>query len=419
MITIDPKFARLFPELSGAEPIRQRYIILTGGRGSMKSFTSALWVCWNATFRNQRTLYTRYTLTAADISIIPEFQEKIDLLGLTSVFDIRKTRVTNRQSGSDILFSGIRTSSGNQTAKLKSIPGLNVFVIDEAEEFTSEADFDTINESIRATGTPNKVIIIMNPETVEHWIYKRFFEGYETFVETGIPGQRITLTTHPDVYHIHTTYLDNTRNLSESFIYEAEKVRETAPEKYAHRFLGVWRKKAEGVIYENWREGPFDENLPAFFGMDEGYAPDEFALVKVAFDKRQKLIYLRDCVYEQRLSEEQILERLARYCRKTDLIIADDKGRLIAAIKAKGYNIHKAYKYPGSIKDGIRKIQDWTLVVDPGSRATVRELNNYVWDDRKASVPVDAYNHLMDAFRYVFMWVQLRARGSGGVRRAN
>lgn len=414
MIEIDPKFARLFPELSGAEPIRQRYIILTGGRGSMKSYTSALWACWNTTFEHQRALYTRYTLTAADISIIPEFEEKIHILGLAPIFEIRKARVTNWQTGSDIIFSGIRTSSGNQTAKLKSIPGLNIFIIDEAEEFDSEKDFDMINESIRATNAVNRVLIIMNPSTVEHWIYKRFFEGWERYEE--IDGHKVAMTTHPDVFHVHTTYLDNTKNLSESFVEEAAKVRLNAPLKYAHRFLGVWQKKAEGVIYENWREGEFDESLPAMFGADEGYSPDPFALVKVAVDERRKLIYLRECFYETRLSEEGVIDRLGRYCSKQDLIIMDDKGRLLSFISGKGYNIVKPYKYPGSVKDGIRKIQDYTLVVDPSSRNLKTELNNYVWDDKKSSTPRDEYNHLMDSFRYVVM----RGRAAGrGVRRAN
>lgn len=415
MIAIDPKFARLFPELSGAPPIEQRYIILTGGRGSMKSFTSALWVCWNTLFPRQRTLYTRYTLTAADISIIPEFEEKIHLLGLYRIFKVRKTWITNTQTGSDIIFSGIKTSAGNQTARLKSIPGLNVFVIDEAEEFTSERDFDTINESIRAAGVANRVIIVMNPSTTEHWIYKRFFAGHERYEE--INGHKVTLTTHPDVYHVHTTYLDNTKNLSPSFLDEAEKLRLLAPGKYAHRLLGVWQKQAEGVIYENWEEGAFDESLPAIFGLDEGFSPDPLALVKVAVDKRLKRIYLRECVYEQRLSSEAIAERLRRYCKRSDLIIADDKGRLIAEIREKGFNIVKAVKYPDSVKEGIRKIHDYRIIVDPHSQNLKTELNNYQWNDKKSSTPADGFDHLMDAFRYAFM--KLISGKKTGVKRRN
>lgn len=50
------------------------------------------------------------------------------------------------------MFRGIRTSSGNQTAKLKSIQGLTTFVCDEAEEWNSEEDFDKLVLSIRQKG---------------------------------------------------------------------------------------------------------------------------------------------------------------------------------------------------------------------------------------------------------------------------
>ena len=50
------------------------------------------------------------------------------------------------------MFRGIKTSSGNQTAKLKSIQGITTFVCDEAEEWTNEEEFDKIMLSIRLGG---------------------------------------------------------------------------------------------------------------------------------------------------------------------------------------------------------------------------------------------------------------------------
>ena len=45
-----------------------------------------------------------------------------------------------------------------------------------------------------------------------------------------------------------------------------------------------------------------------------------------------------------------------------------------------------------------------------------RELQNYAWSDKKAGVPIDAWNHLIDAGRYVYMMKQTARRG---VRRVN
>ena len=83
-------------------------------------------------------LYTRYTMVSAGMSIIPEMMEKIELDGTTKYFKTTKTDIVNKMTKSRIMFRGIKTSSGNQTAKLKSIQGITTFVCDEAEEWTNE-----------------------------------------------------------------------------------------------------------------------------------------------------------------------------------------------------------------------------------------------------------------------------------------
>ena len=69
-----------------------------------------------------RVLFTRYTMVSAHLSIIPEFLQKIGLLGYKDeLFYVNKSEVINTKSKSDILFRGIKTSAGNQTASLKSL----------------------------------------------------------------------------------------------------------------------------------------------------------------------------------------------------------------------------------------------------------------------------------------------------------
>ena len=75
------------------------------------------------------------------------------------------------------MFKGIRTSSGNQTAALKSLNGVTTFVLDEAEELVDENTFDKIDFSVRTQDKQNRCIMIMNPTTKEHWIYQRFFQN--------------------------------------------------------------------------------------------------------------------------------------------------------------------------------------------------------------------------------------------------
>ena len=182
-----------------------RYNIVTGGRGSGKSFAITTLLCMMMLERDRVILFLRQTLTSAHISIIPEFVEKLELLGISDQFHITKTDIEHKETGSRILFRGIQTGSKNNTANLKSLNGVSVMVVDEAEELTDEDTFDRIDLSVRKQGVVNKVILVMNPSRVDHWIYKRFFK------DAGINGGCSGSTN--DCTYIHTTYLDNIDNV--------------------------------------------------------------------------------------------------------------------------------------------------------------------------------------------------------------
>jgi phage terminase large subunit len=178
-----------------------RYFIISGGRASGKSFNISILILLLTFEQDHVILFTRYTLTSASISIIPEFLEKIELLGFLDHFYITKDEIVNKATGSKIIFKGIKTSSGDQTASLKSIQGVTTWVLEEAEELTDEKKFDTIDFSIRNKKQQNRIILILNPTTKEHFIYKRFFE------DRGVrEGSNIT---KGDTTYIHSTYLDN------------------------------------------------------------------------------------------------------------------------------------------------------------------------------------------------------------------
>ena len=155
-----------------------RYYILTGGRGSGKSFAANVFATHLTFQQGQRILFTRYTMTSARLSIIPEFQDKINLLNADAHFDIQQNEIVNRLNNSAVLFKGIKTSSGIQTAALKSLQGITTWILDEAEELIDEELFDKIDLSVRQKGIQNRIIIILNPTTKTHWIYTRRIYRY-------------------------------------------------------------------------------------------------------------------------------------------------------------------------------------------------------------------------------------------------
>ena len=361
-----------------------RYYIFTGGRGSGKSYAVSMLMCLLATEPGHTILFTRYTLRAASISIIPEFLEKIDVLNMRDAFTITKDEIVHIGTGSRILFRGIKTSSGDQTANLKSIQGVTTWVLDEAEELTDESIFDKIDLSVRQKGVQNRVVMIMNPATKEHWIYKRFFEVKG--VSSGVN------TSKDDVTYVHTDYRDNKENLSESYLNQIEAIKRTNPDKYNHVILGGWRDKAEGVVFKNWSYGKFNpDELQTSCGLDFGFSVDPDTLIEVAIDKAKKVIYLKQHIYQTGLRHE-VLAELVKSKIGSSLVIADSADpRLIESLRYKGINIRAVKK--GKIEEGITMMLDYDIVVEENSQDIGKELNNYVYVDRKSNMYIDAYNH--------------------------
>ena len=369
-----------------------RYFIVSGGRGSGKSFSvNALLVM--LTYEQGHTiLFTRYTLTSAYISIIPEFIDKLEQFGSIADFHITKDEILNKKTGSKIIFRGIKTSSGDQTANLKSLQGITTWVVDEAEELVDEQKFDTIDLSVRQQGKPNRIILILNPTTKEHFIYRRFFE------DRGV--QEGSNTVKENTTYIHTTYQDNIDNLSKSYIDQIEQMKIRRPEKYKQQMLGAWLNKAEGVIFNNWSVGDFKHIGTSVWGQDYGFAADPSTLVEVNIDSSNKRIYLKECFYLQRLTTSQIAQLNLKHARE-GLIVGDSaEPRLLSEIKAKGCNVRPSIKGQGSVTYGISLLQDYDIIVSPDSTNLIKELNNYRWLERKSNTPIDKYNHLIDAVRY-------------------
>jgi len=389
---------------------KTRYFVVTGGRGSGKSFEVGRFTSLLSFESNHKILYTRQTMTSAHLSVIPEFEEKINLLELSQFFNVNKTEIKNKQSNSEIIFRGIKTSSGDQTANLKSITGVTTWVLDEAEELVDEGTFDKINLSIRIKSKQNRIILILNPATKEHWIYKKFFE--DAGVEAGFNGVKGNTT------YIHTTYLDNLENLNSDFISEIELIKENNPKKYSHQILGGWLDKAEGVVFTNWKFGDFDNSLPYSFGADFGFSIDPSTLVKVAIDRKLKIIYVKELIYKPKLTTSELAHIYKDNILSKQLIIADSaEPRLIEEIQRYGFNIQATEKGAGSIKAGIELMRDYQIVVESNSLNIAKELNNYVYSDRASSLFIDKWNHALDAIRYnVFFHLSNPNRGKFDIR---
>lgn len=218
-------------------------VLVTGGRNSGKSFVVSLAATdWVQNYMH-RILFTRYTLTSAEDTIIPDFMEKVDILGYTPYFRVKKDRITSKTNRKGkVVFKGIKTSGGNQTASLKSLKDFSCFLVDEAEEIPDLNTWKKVYLSIRVQDVQNVSILSLNPSDKEHWIYKEFYESRG--VKAGFNG------IVGNVMYIHTTYLDLDRDLIADNVWrEFKRLEEKDPEEYANVVLGKWRDNIKGSLF--------------------------------------------------------------------------------------------------------------------------------------------------------------------------
>lgn len=390
--------------------------LITGSRASGKSFSTSQFI-ERLTFEynpelkiSHKILYTRYTMVSAAISVIPEVTDKIEIDGTQDYFKRTKTDIVNKMTGATIMFRGINTSSGNQTAKLKSVHGVTTFVVDEAEEWTSEEDFERIMLSIRQKGLHNRVIIIMNPSDSNHWVYKRFIE--KTHKEVYIDGVPVQISTDPRVLHIHTTYLDNIEHLSPEFLNEVIEMKEHDPEKYAHIMIGRWADVNAGAVFKHVGiVDKFPENAKKVaLCMDLGYSSDPTAICMCGIiDNR---LYIKELCYKTKMLSSDIIKFLQPYASQGLFVYSDSADpRLIDEIALGGIVIYGAKKGPGSILAGIDKMQTMEMYTTRDSVNAQKEFRKYIWakdkDGNYTNQPEDHDNHCIDAIRYYVLAVLL------------
>jgi len=385
VIELNPKYKPLLDSPS-------RYFVVTGGRGSGKSYSVNLMALLLTFEPNQNILFTRYTMTSAYTSIIPEFRDKIEQLELDEYFDINRTEITNRLTGNIIYFKGLKTGSGNQTAALKSLSNITTWICDEAEEIPDNELFTKIDYSIRSKETQNRVIMVLNPATKEHWIYQRFFQ------EAGINGGANEVK--DNTTYIHTTYLDNIENLGESFLASMDVMKERRPSEYNHTILGGWREKAEGVIFTDWSIGQYVSQGLDVFGADFGFSTDPSTLLSTSIDKANKRIYVKEYLNKPNMNTSQLGVVFSQSAGRSTIVGDSAEPRLISELK-RYCNIVPTIKGQGSVNYGIALLQDYHLVIDPNSTNIIKELNNYQWSDKKSETPLqNGFDHQLDALRY-------------------
>lgn len=395
---------------------RHRFYNLPGGRGSCKSSFVSLEIVdgiqSDPTGQSNAIVFRKVAGTMRD-SVFSQIAWAIDMLGVSHLWKatVSPMMYEYRPTGAQILFRGLDDAS-----KLKSIkPRRGTFRYCWFEEFSelSGPNFtrNIMQSVLRGQGPGAIVFRTFNPPiSANNWANVFIREPDE---------KAVTLLT--DYTMIPPDWL------GESFLYEAERLRDVNPKAYEHEYLGV-PTGAGGEVFPNLeiREITDEEieQMGYFYqGLDFGFAVDPAAFLRVSYDRKSDTVFFVDEIYKRHLSNKQLAEEIKkrRYDRgggeyhspilggvyeEKQLITADcAEPKSIADMQAESLKCIPCHKEPGCVAYRVKWLQHRRIVIDPKrTPEAYREFVNYSYatdkDGNFLSELPDKDNHTIDACAY-------------------
>lgn len=364
----------------------QRVTLLQGSTRSGKTYSVIyylIWFCMKYKDAGIEIDIVRDTFTALKSTAWKDFKDVL------IKHDLYNEKHHNKTDHIYNLFGNVITYYGADNPQKIHGRARDILWVNEAHQFPS----NTVDQLFPRTR--HRIICDYNPALgIDHWLDK-YIEDFPPLI---------------------TTYNDNP-HLTKSQVLEIESRKKDL---YWWTIYGTGKRAArQGVIFRDWEIGAFDESLPYIYGLDFGYEPDPSAFVRLAIDKKKKIIYIDELMYQTRLSTNSLYKNISKLIKRNkDLIIADSaEKREIIELNRLGLNVVPAVKGADSVRNGLRSMLDYKIVITKDSPNLKKELSNYIWNDSKSDTPIDDFNHLIDAARYAF--TRLNKSSKQGVRRAN
>jgi len=279
--------------------------------------------------------------------------------------------------------SYIEFFSADQEDKVRG-PRRNILYVNECNNIS----FETYHQL--AIRTDISIWLDFNP-TAKFWAHDELKEDEDT--------EWLTLT-----------YLDNDA-LAPSIVKEIEKAKEKAE---TSDFWANWWQvyglgqlgQLQETIFTNYTiidTIPKESKLLGH-GMDFGYSTDPTTLVSLY--QHDGKHYFDEKIYRKGMVNSEIANLLKENNILGEPIFADCADpKSIRELQNYNYNVIACEKGADSIAYGISLIQQQHFYVTSDSTNLIKELRNYTWRKNKTNdainTPIDAYNHCLDACRYV------------------
>ena len=373
---------------------RRNYIY--GGRGSGKSHAVAEYCLFRAYQSKIKVLCTRELQNSIADSVYSLLKNKITDMHLDFFFTVYKDRIVGN-NGSEFIFKGIH----NNVSEIKSMENISIAWLEESQSLSRES-IDVIVPTIRAPGSI--LIFTFNPYKDNDPIYIEMKNATE------------------DDLVIKANYSDNPW-FPEELRLEMERDKKNDYQKY----LWVWEGECLGLsdaqifrgkyVVENF-ETP--KNADFHFGADWGFANDPTTLVRSFIVGND--LYIDMCAGKVGCDLEDTPSLFNEVQGSSIYPIYADSARpeTISFMRSKHYNVIAAEKWNGSVEDGIQYLRSFSCIhIHERCKAVAEEFDLYQYKvDRQTGevlrVPVDKFNHYIDAIRYS-LTVPMRSANNGKV----
>ena len=364
--------------------MKKRIRVICGSQGASKTFSILMLLINHASSKpDKKILVVSEELSKMRPTVIADFKKIMKDCGL---FDDQRWNSSEAiytfKNGSTINFKGMD--------KLSIGKGLrcNVLFANEANKIDWEAYREI---SSRA----DNIFIDYNPNLLS-WIDTEVIprEDCQFLRVTWRDNEYLGDAEKQEILGYAAKAFDKNGNIKSEYWYNVWKV-------YSEGEVG----STLGAIFTNWSKGEYIDTDSSCYGLDFGFSSDPDSLIKVSIDNKHKIIYCKEELYTNGLSEDTLGEKIKRICGK-NLVVADSaEDRLISDLKNK-FKIKIVPVKKPRVVDSIKSLQSYSFVIDKSSSNLMTELQSYVWLDKSdKSIPIDKYNHLIDAMRYCYTYL--------------
>lgn len=416
-----------------------------GGYGSGKSYHIAFKIILKCLQEKRKVLVVREvyeTLKESCFDLLFEILEDLNLIDDSTSYRARnKTKVQYKVSplefkfpnGSKIIFRGM-----DNPAKVKSINGVSIVWLEEC----SEIKYDGYKELLGRLRTPQSslhFILSCNPVGRENWVYNHFFEtededGEPVIIQDEEEFYKLKTVVNHNIYYHHSVPDDNPwlpadyiKTLDEMKLYDYPLYRVARFGRFGANGIRVLPQFKIASNPEKFKIAvnaiPWKDH---YFGFDFGFETSYNAVISLAVDNKNKILYIYDEIYKNQITDDLFArsQKMQELKHKQEMIaqlmeedntavlnpiVADNEDpKAIQYYRQEGFYIRGCRnKFAGSRLSNTRKIKRFkSIICSPKCKNVIKELKDLTYKkDSRGRTIYDEFN--IDPHTFSAIWYAL------------